>query len=83
MSFGSPKLHRSWAESQEFQYELWSDQDRTLAMHYQAASKPTAFAPSRVTVVLDGTGNLLLTYPDVSASAHPAEVLEDLQLILK
>ena len=83
MSFGSPKLHSSWAESQNFQYELWTDDTRVLAMHYQAASKPSAFAPSRVTVVLDGTGNLLLTYPDVSISAHPQEVLDDLRLILK
>ncbi len=69
--------------NQKFQYELWSDTDRALAMHYGAAKKPDANYPSRITVVLDDKGDLLLSYTDrIKVGAHPSEVLEDVKKLL-
>ena len=83
MGFGSPATLQSWAEDEGFDYELWQDTNKTLAVHFGAASSTSDWAPSRKTVVLDGDGNHILSY-DVglfSISGHPADVLEDCEAI--
>ena len=83
MSFDEPSSLQSWAEDEGFEYELWNDDDRTLAMHYGAADSASAWAPSRMTVLLDAEGNQLLEYQvgGFGFTTHPAEVLEDVVAI--
>ena len=81
--FGSPATLQSWAEDEGFGYELWQDTNKTLAVHFGAASSTSAWAPSRKTVVLDAEGNHILSY-DVGLfgiSGHPIDVLEDCEAI--
>jgi len=77
VSFNRPAKNLAWSTSQAFPYELWSDEARDLALYYGAASGRRTFAPSRITVLLDARGDLLLRYDDVSVGTHPADVLED------
>ncbi len=83
MSFDAPGANQAWAEDQEFQFELWTDDERTLALAYGAASSVSASFPQRLTVVLDASGDCILTY-NVGAglATHPGMVLEDLQTLL-
>ncbi len=77
VSFNKPARNLAWSTSQAFPFELWSDEARDLAVHYGAATSRKAFAPSRITVLLDASGALLLRYDDVNVGTHPADVLED------
>jgi len=81
VGFGTPSTQQSWKEQEGFQYEIWSDSDKTLAVYYGAASGKTALFPTRVTKVLDAGGNLILEYLSVSPSGHPQDVLSDCQQI--
>ena len=82
VSFDNPDVNASFASGEGFQYELWTDTSRELALTYGAASSSDQSAASRVTVVLDADGDLLLTY-DVGFEfgAHPAQVLEDCEAL--
>ena len=82
VSYGAVSLLQDWATDEGFEYELWQDTNRTLAVHYGAASSTSSVVPSRVTVLLDGNGNQILSY-DVGwgFGTHPAEVLEDCEAI--
>lgn len=81
MSFDTPSENQTWAEEEGFLFELWSDEDRELALYYGAASSQTAIAASRITMLLDDTGAQLLEYTGVSVGTHPAEVLADCQAL--
>ncbi len=81
-SFNSPEDNAEWVEDQSYLYEVWSDSSRALAMHYGAAKGKKAFFPSRITLVLDDQGGLLLEYRSKTGSpSHPQQVLEDCQLL--
>ena len=82
MSFGDPETHQRWADNEGFQFELWTDDDKTLAITYNAADDASAFVADRVTVVLNKMGELMLMYPEVSTGTHPGQVLDDLTLLL-
>lgn len=60
-----------------FQYELWSDLGRELALYYGAATTETQGSASRVTRLLDEDGTLILEYNTVSTSNNPGEILAD------
>ena len=77
VGFAEPDTNRSWAEDQGYGFELWSDLERTLALHYGAADSVSAIMPSRITRLLDVDGSVLLEYDDVSAFSGPADVLKD------
>ena len=81
VSFDTPEDNHDWALAEGFQFELWSDPDRTLALHYGAASSPVQWFADRVTKVIDCDGTLVLEYPTVAVAAHPQEVLEDCQAL--
>ena len=66
---------------QGYQYEIWTDDERTLSVTYGAADSVNAFFPNRVTVLLDSAGDLLLEYPTVNIDVHPGQVLDDCQLL--
>ena len=81
MGFDEPAVTEPWAIEEEFQYEIWTDDDRTLALTYGAASSSTQNSPSRITVILDEQGNLVLEYPSVNFSTSPGLVLQDCQAL--
>ena len=75
VSFGAPEKTIAWVESQQFQYEVWTDVDKTLATFLGA--KGLLPYPNRYTYLLDGNAEVVLTYKEVSVSAHPEDVLSD------
>lgn len=79
VSFDSPETNLDWSQDELFEFELWSDLDRVLALHYGAATSSTARAAARITVLLDHEGSLLLTYDPASPASNPAQVLSDCQ----
>jgi hypothetical protein len=69
-------------DSQEFQYEVWTDTNKSLALYYDETFTESQAFPNRVTVLLSASGDLLLEYPTDKTSdigAHPGQVLEDCQ----
>ena len=67
-----------WAADEGFQYEVWTDDSRDLALYYGAADSESAAFPARVTMLLDGSGTLLLEYTeDIVFGTHPEEVYQD------
>ena len=80
--FQSPALATTWIDDQNFQYEVWTDADRDLAVYYGAAADRNAFIPDRVTVVLDADGEWLLEYTsNTSSVGHTDDVLADCQAL--
>ena len=84
MSFDSPAENAAFKSADKFQYPLWSDLQRELALYYGAAKSKTQGAAYRVTVILDPQGHWVLTYPNVDLSllTHCADVLKDMKAIL-
>lgn len=83
VSFDPPSANQAWAEDEGFQFELWTDDDKTLALTYGAAASVDAPFPNRLTMVLDENGDCILTYNvGVDLATHPGMVLEDLQIVL-
>ena len=64
-----------------FQFELWSDVDKDLALYYGAASTPTQGSASRVTRLLGPDGYVVLEYAVSSVGTHPSQVLADCELL--
>jgi len=80
-SFDQPEDNQAFADGQGFEYELWSDLDRSLAVHYGAASSSTQSMASRVTVVLDAEGIWRLVYNPASVTSNAQDVLDDCQVL--
>jgi peroxiredoxin len=81
VSFNKPEKNAPWAQAEGFQFPLWSDEDKALALHYGAVRSRLSPVPGRITVVLDAQGQLVLRYDDVDVGAHPADVLEDCEAL--
>jgi peroxiredoxin len=81
VSFDSPSKNDEWAIDEGFEFDLWSDLDRDLALYYGAATSPTQGAASRVTKVLDANGDLVLEYDVNFVGTHPAQVLHDCEFL--
>ncbi len=78
MSFDTPSSNAAFAQNQGFQYELWSDTQKTLAKYYGA----NGVMPQRVTRLLDAEGTLIVSYAvGGGINNHPQSVLEDCQAI--
>ena len=78
MTFTGPAANQSWAADEDFEFEIWSDDDKSLALYYGAIRSKGVPLPSRVTKVLDETGTLVLEYVDrIDVGTHPAQVLDD------
>lgn len=82
VSFDDPEANQAWAEDEGFQYELWTDDSRALALTYGAAATESQPYAQRVTVLLDASGDLVLKY-NVGAdiATHPGQVLEDIETL--
>lgn len=82
VSFDTPQDNQDFIDHEGFEYELWSDQARELALHYGAATSANQGFANRVTVLLAGDGTLLLEYPvGADVAVHPELVLEDCQAL--
>ena len=81
VTFGPPSLNNDWVNSEGFQYEIWTDDNKELAIYYGAADDASAWVPDRVTRLLDANGELMLEYNAVDFNSSPAEILADCQLI--
>jgi len=77
VSFNTPSQNQNWVTDQSFQYEVWSDTNKTLAVHFGAA-RSSSFTPSRVTLILNAQGEVEAIYDPVSnIGDHPGQVLDD------
>jgi len=75
-------VNERWIEDQQYEFEIWTDDEKTLALHYGAISRPSAAFPKRITKILDAEGTLILEYVEgVGPATHPQEVLEDCRLL--
>lgn len=81
VGFDDPATNAGWAAEEGFTFELWTDDDKTLALTYGAATSQSSPVPSRVTRVLDADGTLLLEYQVSAIGTHPSEVLADCQVL--
>jgi peroxiredoxin len=81
VSFDPPEENAAWAAQEGFQYELWTDEGRELALYYGAASSPTQGSAGRITQLLGPDGAVALEYPLVSVGTHPGQVLSDCQAL--
>jgi len=81
-SFNSPGTNANWVKNQSFEYEVWNDTNKTLAVYYGSVKSDLALIPGRVTMILDEDGKLILEYREgTGAGDHPQQVLEDCQEI--
>ncbi len=82
VSADTPADNQAWATAQGFPFELWSDTNTTLALHYGAAASAGQSWFDRQTELLDAEGVLILEYdPVLNYTTHPQLVLEDCQVI--
>lgn len=81
VSFDTPAKNLEWAAEEGFSFELWTDDDKTLALYYGAATSQTQQTASRISKLLNSDGTLLLDYFSVGVTNHPQEVLEDCQAL--
>ena len=80
-SFNEPDVIKNWVEDQSYEYEIWQDINKTLAVYYGAAQDDQAVFPGRITVILDANGNVMLEYLQPNVQTHPAKVLEDCKVL--
>ena len=77
VGFDSPEANSAWLEAENFLFELWTDDDKALALYYGAAESTDATYPSRLTRILNSEGEMILEYNAVNVATSPAEVLSD------
>ena len=78
VSFNTVDENQSWALDEGFEFDVWTDDDKALAVYYGAAKTENASYPDRVTFLRDAEGTVLLEYTDsINVGTHPGQVLED------
>jgi len=82
VSFDQPAANLLFKNTNNYEYALWSDLEREVALYYGAATSSSSFFPSRISVVVAPDGQWVLTYPSVNTSKHPQEVLDDMTAIV-
>ncbi len=82
MGAGDPEWTLEWTLNDGLQYELWSDLERTIAVHYGAAESAETVDPLRIAFILDAEGQVVLEYREfLELGADPGDVLHDLELL--
>ena len=81
MGFGPTPVNADWVQKEGYQYEVWDDLNKTLALHYGAISSTFEFFPQRITRLLDSEGTVIVEYNDVQVNGHPELVLDDCKAI--
>ena len=64
-------MNETFRVDNNYEYEIWSDGAKALALHYGAVTSPGAFFADRVSVLLDANGYWVLNYNPVSDFANP------------
>lgn len=83
MSFDKPAKNAQFKAADKFEFPLWTDAKRELALAWGAADSPSQLFADRVTVLLDPAGTRILHYNVVfNIASHPQEVLDDCKAIL-
>ena len=86
VSFDSPKANAKFKAAEKFEFDLWSDVGRELALAYGAANSVDEGFADRTTVILDDEGQLVLVYPssdvNFTLTKHAGYVLADLKKLL-
>jgi peroxiredoxin len=81
VGFDSPSQNAAWAAREDYLFELWTDDDKTLAVAYGSVSSDSASFAGRVTVVIGPDGEQVLEYAVSDLGTHPAQVLSDVTAI--
>ncbi len=81
-SFDTPADNATFKANNEYQYALWSDTNKALAMNYGAATSKLFPFPMRRTMILDPYGRWILKYNVSSPGPHTIDVLADMELLL-
>lgn len=85
-SFDSAAANAKFKQSSKFDYPLWSDLGRELALQYGAAQSAKQLFADRVTVVLNDKAEWVLYYgpgaTNWDPAGHPKTVLDDLKLLM-
>ena len=77
VGFSDPQTNAAWASGLGYGYEIWSDDQRVLAEHYQVLTEWDE-DPLRHAYVLDEQGQAVLFHAGgVSLGAFPDQVLSD------
>ncbi len=76
VSFDEPAANQELAQAVGFDFELWTDTDRTLALYYGAIVNENEAAPQPTIRLLDSNGVLTALYGEAH-SEEVARVLED------
>ena len=82
VSFDKPAENKLFQTNNNYEYALWSDLDREVALYYGAVESVSAFFPSRISVVVAPDGEWVLTYPSEKPSQHPQDVLNDMTAVI-
>lgn len=80
VSTDSWESHQRFAEKYGLEFALASDRDNTIRRAY-GVGKMLGILPSsqRVSFLVDGDGCIAHVWPQVTAAAHPAEVLAEVR----
>jgi len=82
VSFTDVQTNGDWVTEQGFQYEIWHDDNKALALYYDAVEQRGEQYPKRRTRVLNAEGQVVLEYNNkIIVGAHPEEVLQDVTLL--
>ncbi len=80
-SFDNPTDNGVFRSSQDFPFDLLSDESREVGAAYDAVRDPTdAYAdyPKRISYLIDPDGVIARTYEVTDPAGHAVEVLSDL-----
>jgi peroxiredoxin Q/BCP len=81
VTFETPEQAADLVSRRSLDYEVWTDDDKTLALTYGAISSTDAAAPARKTVLLDDQGGLVLSYDPVNVVTGADDVYADCKAI--
>jgi len=87
-SVDSVKKHAKFAEKYELPFMLLADEEKTLVNDYGVWGKKKFMGReylgiSRVSFLIDPSGNIAKIYEDVKPAEHAQEVLEDIKKFMK
>ena len=76
----TPQENAAWVAEEGFQFEVWTDDSTALSAHYDALNGQFNL---RKTFLLNADGTVALEYTNVNSTlgTHPADVLNDCQLL--
>ncbi len=78
ITFNPPEDPKKWSDAEGSSGTLLFDADRSVAMAYGAADSADQEKAARVSILVDGDGNVVKTYDVEDAPAHADAVLSDL-----